>query len=420
MIALVDINNFYASCERVFDPSLNGKPIVVMSNNDGCVIARSEEAKALGIEMGLPVADLNRRFSRANVEVYSSNYTLYGSMSQRVMRILRNFVPEVETYSIDEAFLDFSAVPSGEQEELAKNIRATILSHTGLPVSIGIAPTKALAKMANRYAKKHCRQVGVKLAATSAEIDCLLQDTEIGDVWGIGRQYQQLLKGKGVKTAADFVRLPDDWVRQHMTVMTERLLYELRGIKAFRWEEVLPCRKNIRSSRAFHERLTRLEELKAPIASHAAACARKLRAEHSLAQAVYVFLQTNPFQARDKQYAGTVTIPLTVPTSSSQEIVKFAMKGLYKIFRPGYKYQKCGVMLLDLIPDQHVQLSLFDQRDRQRENRLMNSLDKTNARFGKDVVRYAAQGYGKHWHLRASRLSPRYTTHVDEIMIVKS
>lgn len=420
MIALVDINNFYASCERMFDPSLKGKPIVVLSNNDGCVIARSEEAKTLGIAMGVPVAELDRKFGQHSLAIFSSNYTLYGSMSQRVMIILRGFVERVEEYSIDEAFLDCSAIPPEKLERTAADIRATILAHTGLPVSVGIAPTKALAKMANHFAKKHRRDTGVFVVGQEDTYLSLLNATDIADVWGIGWQYQKLLYGKGVKSAADLVKLPDDWIRQHMTVVSQRLVFELRGQQSFKWEESLPARKNVCTSRAFQELLQKVEQLQAPVASHAAAGARKLRAEKSVARAMQIFIQTNPFRASDEQYAGSVTIPLLVPSNSSQELVRFALKGLAKIFRPGYNYHKCGVLLLDLVPQQSIQLSLFDQRDRPKEARLMKSLDKTNARFGKDLVRYAAQGYEHYWRLRARRVSPRYTTRLNEIMIVKA
>lgn len=419
MIALVDINNFYASCERMFDPSLKGKPVVVLSNNDGCVIARSAEAKQLGIRMGAPIAELKRDFSGSAIAVYSSNYTLYGSMSKRVMQILRRFVQRVEEYSIDEAFLDCSAIPLEQLAAVGAEIRQTILSHTGLPVCVGIAPTKALAKMANHHAKKNCGN-GVYVVADEQEREGLLQAVSLDEVWGIGWQYQKLLQGRGLKTAADFAALPSDWVRAHMTVMSLRLQFELNGIPAFKWEEFLPSRKNICTSRSFQQLLTTIDQLKAPVASHAATCARKLRDEGSCTRSMYIFAQTNPFRTGDAQYQGGITIPLKVPSNSSQELVKLALIGLQRIFRAGYNYHKCGVMVLDIVPATTIQLGLFDTRNRPKENLLMRAMDNANARFGKDIVRYAAQGYQRHWHLRAGRLSPRYTTRFEEIMVVKS
>lgn len=419
MIALVDINNFYASCERIFNPSLKGKPVVVLSNNDGCVIARSAEAKTLGIRMGAPIAELKRDFAMQHIEAYSSNYTLYGSMSKRVMKLLRHFVDRVEEYSIDEAFLDCSAIPIQQLEMVGAQIRQTILSHTGLAVCVGIAPTKALAKIANHYAKKNATS-GVHVIADQKDRKALLEAVPLADVWGIGWQYQKLLQGKGLKTAADFAALPGDWVRANMTVMSLRLQFELNGTSAFKWEEFLPSRKNICTSRSFQELLTSIDDLKAPIASHAASCARKLRQENSCTRSLYVFAQTNPFRTQDAQYQGGITIPVKVASNSSQELVKLALTGLQRIFRPGYNYHKCGVMVLDIVPSSTIQLGLFDTRNRPRENRLMRSMDQANARFGRDVVRYAAQGYQQHWHLRADRLSPRYTTRFEEIMIVKS
>ncbi|MET0461634.1 MAG: Y-family DNA polymerase [Chitinophagaceae bacterium] len=420
MIALADINNFYASCEKMFDPSLNGRPVIVLSNNDGCTIARSEEAKALGVKMGSPALWVEQHLRGQKVAIYSSNYTLYGSMSDRVMKIFRSFVARVEVYSIDEAFLDLSHVPEIELYSTAAAIRKMILEHTGLIVSIGVAPTKALAKMANHHAKKNYREHGVWVADTKQQIDHLLNETAIDDVWGIGWQYQKFLKGKKVHTAKDFVALPDDWVKNNLTVVTQRLLFELRGIQCFEWEESVVPKKNIRTSRSFQELLTTFRELQAPLASHAAACAKKLRDEKSCAKSIQVFIQTNPFRGTDKQYAGSIEIPIPVPTNNTQELVKYAMRALQRVFKPGYNYHKCGVTVQELVPQEARQLGLFDQRDRVRDDRLMQALDQANSQFGKDIVRYATQGYETNWHLRAKRLSPRYTTRMDEIMVVKA
>ncbi len=420
MIAIVDVNNFYASCERVFNPSLKHRPIVVLSNNDGCAIARSDEAKALGVQMGDPAFMIEETLSKNNVAIFSSNYTLYGSMSERVMTILKSFVQNVEVYSIDEAFLDLSGMPHVDLLSLAVQIRETVLNHTGLPISIGIAPTKVLAKAANRYAKKTKKSVGVHIADTQDRIDQLLKVTEVGDIWGIGGQYQKLLVGNNIHTAADLIHAPEDWIRKNMTVVVQRLVFELRGIRAITWEDMPTSRKNICTSRSFGKLITGLKDIQQAIAAHAANCAAKLRREKSCATKVHVFIQTNPFRKEDPQYSTGITIPLTVATNSSSEIMKFAMKGLQMIFKRGFNYMKAGVMVLDLVPETTIQLGLFDIRDREKDKRLMSALDQTNRSFGKDMVRYARQEYGKKWKLRAEKLSPCYTTRIDQIMIVKS
>jgi DNA polymerase V len=420
MVALVDVNNFYASCEKMFNPSLKHRPVVVLSNNDGCAIARSDEAKALGVEMGSPAFMIQDTLAKHNAAVFSSNYTLYGSMSNRVMTILKSFVPAIEVYSIDEAFLDLTSFKHHDLPSLAVEIRKKVISHTGLPISIGIAPTKALAKMANRFAKKHKKAIGVHVATTREYIDEMLSLTQVGDIWGIGKQYEHLLLSKNIKSAADLVQVPQDWIANNLTVVGQRLVYELKGMRAIKWEDVPPPKKNICTSRSFGQLLAELKQLQQPIAAHAASCARKLRAEHSCATRLHVFVHTNPFRGEDNQYSGAVTIPLTIPTNSSHEIVKIAMIGLKMIYRPAYNYQKCGVMALDLVPQASIQLGLFDNRDREKEKNLMKSLDQTNRAFGKDIVRYASHSFGKHWGLRQANVSPCYTTRIDQIMTVKS
>lgn len=420
MIALVDVNNFYAAVERMFDPSLNGKPIVVLSNNDSCAIARSDEAKVLGIEMGAPAFMIQEQLKAYGVKVFSSNYTLYGSMSERVMTILKSFVQKVEVYSIDEAFLDLCDLKYTDRLALGIKIRETVLRHTGLTVSIGIAPTRALAKMANRFAKKHRKDTGVFVTADPSTIRTMLQQTPVGDVWGIGHQYQKLLLGNNIITAADLLQLPDEWVRNHLSVVGQRLLFELRGIPAMKWDEVPPAKKNICTARAFGNLLTSLAELQHAVAAHAASCARKLRKENSCATKVHVFIQTNPHRKQDQQYHAAVTVKMNVASNSSNEIVKFAMWALKEIYKPGYQYMKAGVMVLDLVRQENIQLGLFDTRDRKKESRLMHMLDTTNQSFGKDIVRYATQSYSHQWHLQAKYVSPCYTTRIDQIMKVKS
>jgi DNA polymerase V len=420
MIALVDCNNFYASCERVFDPSLKGKPIVVLSNNDGCAIARSEEAKALGIEMGTPAFMIQEVLKDKNVAVFSSNYTLYGSMSERVVKIIKTFVPKVEVYSIDEAFLDLASFGYTDLYSLAIEIRETIMAHTGLPVTIGIAPTKTLAKMANRFAKKRKKATGVHVAEGPGQIDELLAATQVGDIWGVGKQYQKLLEFHQFKTAKDLLAAPEEWIRKNMSVVGQRLQYELKGIKAIEWEDAPPAKKNICTARSFGQLLTDFKDIQQAIASHASNCAKKLRKDNSCCKKVHVFIQTNPYRPEDKQYIASITVKLIVASNSTTEIIKYAIKALKMIYRPGFKYLKAGVMVMDIVPQTQLQLGLFDKRDRAKDNRLMNALDKSNNAFGKDLVRYGTQSYGKKWKLRAEKLSPCYTTRIGDIMKVKS
>lgn len=420
MIALVDCNNFYASVERLFNPALKQRPVVVLSNNDGCAIARSEEAKALGVEMGTPAFKIADVLHDKNVSVFSSNYTLYGSMSERVMKILRSFVPVVDVYSIDEAFLDLEGLAGTDLFELAIKIRETIMSHTGLPISIGIAPTKTLAKMANRFAKKNKKETGIHVATSPERIAEMLARTDIGDTWGIGPQYRKLLIEHHVKTAADFTKLPEDWVRREMSVVGLRSLYELRGTRSVNWEALPAAKKNICTARSFGKLLTSIKDISQAIASHAASCAAKLRKELRCTKKVHVFLETNPYRSGDNQYIASITLPLPVATNSSNEIIKYAIRALNMIFRPGFNYLKAGVMLLDFVPETQVQLGLFDQRDRPKDQRLMQAIDKSNKTFGKDMIRYGTHGYGKKWKLRAEKLSPCYTTRLSDIMNVKA
>lgn len=420
MIALVDCNNFYASVERMFNPSLKGRPIVVLSNNDGCAIARSEEAKAMGVEMGTPAFMIAELLSEKNVAIFSSNYILYGSMSERVMKILRSFVPKVEVYSIDEAFLDLSHFPYTDLFEMGIRIRQTIIEHTGLPISIGIAPTKTLAKMANRFAKKYKKETGVHVAALPERITEVLEKTEIGDTWGVGPQYRKLLLQHGFKTAADLLNAREEWIRKQMSVVGQRLLFELRSIRSIEWEDRPSAKKNICTARSFGKLLSNIKDISQAVASHAASCARKLRNDRTCARNVHVFLQTNPYRSGDKQYMAGITIKLPVASSSSNEIIKYAVRALHLVYRPGFNYLKAGVMMLEIVPENQVQLGLFDNRDRAKDLHLMNALDRSNAAFGKDMVRFGTHGYEKKWKLRAEKLSPCYTTRIDHIMKVKS
>jgi DNA polymerase V len=414
MIALIDCNNFYVSCERVFQPKLLGRALIVLSNNDGCAIARSEEAKAAGINMAAPIHLINDIIKENNVAVYSSNYTLYDNMSKRVMEVIKSFVPRTEVYSIDEIFADLSGIK--HLPELAQKIREAVKNSTGIPVSVGISKTKTLAKMANRYAKKTRPDEGVFVADTKELIDMMLKFTDVGDIWGIGKQLETLLKNNRFNTAYEFIsNAPEEWVRKKMSVVGQRLINELKGVSCIKWEEEKPTRKNICTSRSFSKLITKKSELKQAIAKFTSSCAEKLRREKTCASKIHVFVKTNPFRPLDKQYEQSITVELQVASNLTTELMKYSMRALDMIFQPGYNYQKAGVIVLDLVPDKQVQLGLFDSQNRTRDKKLMESMDKVNRVFGKDSVRYAVQDYGKNWYLKQSNLSPQYTTRLDHI-----
>ncbi|MDP6922999.1 MAG: Y-family DNA polymerase, partial [Lutibacter sp.] len=340
MFALVDCNNFYASCERVFDPSLNGRPLVVLSNNDGCVIARSEEAKALGIPMGAPAFKYRPLFKTHRVQVFSSNYALYGDMSNRVMTLLANYSPEIEIYSIDEAFLDFKGFGHFDLQTLAVQIRQRVGKGTGIPVSVGMAPTKALAKVANSIAKKFPNRTGgIYIMEQEQQRIKALQWLPIEDVWGIGRKHALRLRKHAVYTAYQFTQLPDEWVRTEMSVTGLRLKYELAG-KPVLGLEMPATKKSIATTRSFKEMPTDIRELKTRIAGFSVSCAKKLRAQDSQATMLQVFLQTNGFRKDLAQYSRSTVLHLPYPSSSSIDLLKYADKGLQSIYKEGYQYKR--------------------------------------------------------------------------------
>ena len=419
MIALIDCNNFYASCERLFKPALNKQAIVVLSNNDGCVIARSEEAKKLGIEMGALAFQMEDFFIKNNVAVFSSNYTLYGSLSNRVLKTLSSFMGDIEVYSIDEAFLNTEWYKPEELYSLGISIKSTIMQNVGLPVSVGIAPTKTLAKMANRYAKKENREIGVYCLDTPQKINDILNYTQIGDVWGIGGQHRKRLLQNGIKTAADFITLSEDWVRTNMSVVGLRMLTELKGIPCIDWELEAPDKKGICTARSFGKLLSNKQDIAEALANYTHSCAVKLRNQKSCTSLINVFIQTNTHRTADKQYFNSISIPLNVATNTSNELIKFAMWGLDRIYRPGYNFKKVGVMMLNLIPETQIQGGLFDTANRERDNKLMKTLDACNKAFGKDLVRFATQGYNRNWKIKQERLSPCYTTNINQILTIR-
>lgn len=420
MYALVDCNNFYVSCERLFAPALEGKPVIVLSNNDGCAIARSDEAKALGVEMTTPAYMLQPLIKKYGIAVFSSNYTLYGDLSDRVMKTLSTFVPRLELYSIDEAFLDMHDMDYTHLLQLGKDIRNTVKQNIGIPVTVGIAPTKTLAKMANRFAKKKKLPACVYYASDKDLINEMLAFTKVEDIWGIGRQYALFLHKNGFTTALELITAPEEWIRKNMTVVVQRLFNELKGIPAIQWEFEMPKKKNICTSRSFGKLQTKKEDLQEALCNYAAACALKLRNQKSCCQSLNVFIQTNPFRKEDKQFATSINIELETPSNFTGEIIKYALKGLDIIFKEGHNYLKCGVIVTGIVPEDQQQGSLFDICNREKTKTAMEAMDKVNKSLGKETVRLSVQGFEKRYRLRAAHLSGHYTTNIKEVLKIKN
>jgi len=419
MYGLIDCNNFYASCERVFNPSLNGTPIVVLSNNDGCVIARSAEAKALGIPMGEPAYKLKELIESNQVVVFSSNYTLYGDMSHRVMSIISEHVPDMEVYSIDEAFLLLDGFENIDLKAFGEKLTRTVQRSTGIPVSLGIAQTKTLAKLANKFAKKYKNYNGACIIDTEEKREKALRLTEIGDVWGIGRQYAKTLQYHSVNTAWDFTQRTKSWVRRTMGVVGERTWLELCGTPCLEMETP-KSKKSICTSRSFGERLTEQAPISEAVANFAASCAEKLRKQHSYACILTVFIHTNPFATNRSQYYNQTVMQLTVPTNDSTELINYALRGLKSIFAEGYRYKKAGVIVGEIVPERPLQGDLFDVRNREKFSRVMTVMDSLNASYGKQKVKIASQGFDRKWKLKNELLSPCYTTKLRDILEVKA
>ena len=417
MFALVDCNNFYASCERVFRPDLVGKPVVVLSNNDGCVIARSEEAKIVGIPMGAPAFQFEQIFKENGVNVFSANFALYGDMSHRVMAILQEYTPEYEIYSIDEAFLKLKGFDLYNLKNYGIEMSQRVRKWTGIPVSIGIAPTKALAKIANRIAKKFPTQTGTCHVIDSEEKRLkALKWTKIEDVWGIGRKNAIRLREIGVKTAFDFTKIEDNWVKRNLSIVGVRLKRDLQGIPTLDLEEIV-AKKKISTTRSFEHTLSRLEDLKERITTFAVSCAEKLRKQDSCCKALYVFVRNNPFKESEEFHKMGTVVKLPFPTNSSIEIARFANQALEHIFVPGIRYKKAGVIILDFIPQSEIQLSLFEN-SHPKHHQLMKAMDRINLSFGQQKLRLASQDQNRVWKMKQERLSPRYTTCLSEVIVV--
>lgn len=422
MIALVDCNNFFCSCERVFQPQLRTTPVVVLSNNDGCVIARSNESKALGIKMGQPFYQAKELIEKNGVAVFSSNYTLYGDMSSRVMSLLSTYSPKIDIYSIDEAFLDFSEMMQGEElKQYAENMVRQITKGTGIPVSLGIAPTKTLAKVASKFAKKYKAYNGVCMIDTEEKREKALKLINVSDVWGIGRQASKKLEYYGVKTAWDFISKSQSWVRNMLTITGERVWRELRGESCIEVED-LPHKKSICTSRSFPDSgLKELADVEEAVANFAAQCSRKLREQHTVCSSVTIFAYTSRFRTDILQNTIHKTITLQVPTNNLQELVSHSVEAIRSEWKKGeYLYKKAGVIVWNISPDNAIQGVLFDEVDRTKQKALSKAIDEINKKNGYNTIRVAVQGYNKNWHLKSEHVSKQYTTNINDLIIVNT
>ena len=420
IFALVDCNNFYVSCERVFRPGLNGRPVVVLSNNDGCVIARSEEAKALGIPMGLPFFRLREQFPDPSLEIYSSNYALYGDMSHRVMAMLQQFSPDIEVYSIDEAFLNLADCGDGDLTAYAQRIRRAVRQGAGIPIAIGVGATKTLAKLANRLSKQWRDANGVVDLTASPDLDSLLKAVAVKDIWGIGRSYARRLQAYGIENARDLRNADDRWIRRYLGVVGVRIVWELRGICCLPLQRQAPPRKSAMASRSFGRPVTTLTEMREAVAAYTSRAAEKLRRQGLAAGALTVFVMTNPFNADEPQYANDIIITLPVASNDTAELIAYALAGVEHVFQTGYRYKKAGVRLTELTPEHQRQMHLFDARDRERAQTLMATIDEINTQVGSGAIQYAVAGLQPGWQMRRSRMSPRYTTKWEELAVVKA
>ena len=424
LFALVDVNNFYVSCERVFAPKLEDVPMVVLSNNDGCAVARSAEVKALGVKMGTPWFQMKDLAKKHGIQAYSSNYTLYGDMSNRVVQVLRKFTPNLEVYSIDESFLQIETVLKQYPDTivLGQAIKQQVKDTTGLPVCVGIGASKTLAKFANHLAKKHQQFLGVcdVEAMPKPELYQWMTETSVAEVWGIGRQLAKKLRALEIHTVFDLLQASPQAMRQQFGVVMERLCYELRGTSCLKLEEVAPAKQQIIASRSFGKLVTKQEELAQSVATHAARAAEKLRSQDSVTGAITVFIQTNPFKQNEPQHHQSITIPLADPSDNTVTLTNAALRGLQQIYQSGFRYKKAGV-ILNLIADKPtIQQSLFeDMESKGKSADLMQAMDAINSRFGNAVIRLAASGTKQEWQMRSNNRSPNYTTQWDELPVAR-
>jgi len=419
--ALIDCNNFYASCEQVFDPSLLNRPVVILSNNDGCIIARSKEAKRLDIPMGSPEFKIRPLIKKHDVVIRSSNYALYGDMSRRVMETLQSCTPNLEVYSIDEAFAELSEGYMDSLEAYGQFIRKRVLKWTGIPVSVGIAPTKTLAKIANETAKKYPSLNGVLVLDHRDKAEKVLNRIPVGDVWGVGRKYAKTLQKHGIQTALELTRQPDSWIRNTMKVTGLRTVWELRGKPCLSVEQTVEPRKGILSSRSFGQPVRNAEDLKEAVTLFASRAAEKLRAQESVAGTITVTLVADKYADHNGQYKFGISVNLPNSTADTTIFSAVSKMVVDQLFDFSKTYKKAWVMLTGIVPESEIQAELFNPSGySSRQHKLMESMDAVNARFGKQTMMIAGAGVGSNqsWRMKQEHLSPRYTTRWDELMNV--
>jgi DNA polymerase V len=420
-IALIDVNNFYVSCERAFNPKIKTKPVVVLSNNDGCAVARSNEVKALGVGMGAPWFKFKDLAKQHGIIAYSSNYALYADMSNRVMSILRQYSPDQEVYSIDESFLDLTHFQSKDLIAYGQSMRQRILQWTSLPVCVGIGSTKTLAKLANHCAKKkpQFNSVCNFNVMDATELDHMLSQIEVGEVWGVGRKLAPKLNALGIQTVLDLKQANPDRLRQQFSVVMEKTIRELNSTVCIELEEAPPAKKQILSSRSFGHPVRDYHSLAESITLYISRAAEKLRKQQSYAGSVYVYIRTSPFHEKEPFYSNGLTIPMPTPTDDTRQLVNVALWGLKQLFKPNYNYAKAGVMLSELVPAAGIQTDLFSAiQINPKTASLMLAMDSINKKMGKESIKLASEGFKRPWKMKQENKSPCYTTRWDEIVKV--
>ncbi len=422
-IALIDVNNFYVSCERVFNPKLNNKPVVVLSNNDGCAVARSNEVKALGVAMGAPWFKLKDLAKQHGIIALSSNYALYADMSNRVMSILRQFSPYQEVYSIDESFLDLTNFSHINLTNYAQTMRNRILQWTGLPVCVGVGSTKTLAKLANFCAKKRPQYKGVCdfNAIALTDLNLILHSIDVGEIWGVGRKLAPELQAMNINTALDLKKANADRLRRQFSVVMQKTIHELNGIVCMELEDVAPPKKQILSSRSFGVPVTDYNSLAESITLYMSRATEKLRKQQSFAGSVYVYIRTSPFKPDQPFYSNGMTIPLPSPTDDTRQLVSVVLWALKQIYKPNYQYAKAGVMLGELVPLEGVQTDLFStMQAKPKTSQLMTTMDNINRKMGKETIKLASEGFKRPWKMKQENKSASYTSSWNEILSIKS
>lgn len=419
MFALIDCNNFYASCERVFNPNLQGKPVAILSNNDGCVISMSDEAKKLQLPFGAPIFKWEQFCKANNIAVLSSNYPLYGDMSARVMSILSDFSPDVEVYSIDESFLELKGFENYNFTEYATIMRSRILKWTGIPTCVGIAPTKALTKVANKIARSNIKKSkGICIIDSDEKRIKALKWTKIGNVWGIGSRLKKRLQEKGCETAYDFTQLSSDWVLKNFSIVEWRLQKDLQGISKIPLGEV-SSKKMISTTRSFEYTYTDIDHIKERVSTFAASCAQKLRVQKSSCHMLIVQLSSDRHQKNLEQYRGSRTVVFSYPTDSTLTISSAAIEAVKTLFKSGIKYKRAGVIVTGLVPNDNFQLNLFSSEN-PKHKPLMTAIDKLNSKFKSDKIKLGNQDLKRTWKMRQERLSPKFTTNIHQVINVNT